>query len=242
MALLVPKIIWRRKRGKKKTLPYAFEDLSLLSESKGVSRLKTYTGFRVSLSLLCGFENQIFGEKIGTKMMASLVSSLSATPSRALSSLCWSSSTNNNNTVARAQKSTRRRSSSVSSSSFTSSGGRKKGRQNQMSFSSRHQNEKSACCVAGWSSSLLAGTPQRRRDAGVVVQAAAKSWGTSATRGSSASVEDVKKCALITAIKTPYLKSGKIDLQKYGTRARVSSHRRIVVFLFFFPHFIRIRF
>ena len=237
MALLVPKIIWRRKRGKKKTLPYAFEDLSLLSESKGVSRLKTYIGFRVSLSLLCGFENQIFGEKIGTKMMASLVSSLSATPSRALSSLCWSSSTNNNNTVARAQKSTRRRSSSVSSS-FTSSGGRKKGRQNQMSFSSRHQNEKSACCVAGWSSSLLAGTPQRRRDAGVVVQAAAKSWGTSATRGSSASVEDVKKCALITAIKTPYLKSGKIDLQKYGTR--VSSYRRIVV-VFLFPHFNTMR-
>ena len=30
-----------------------------------------------------------------------------------------------------------------------------------------------------------------------------------------ASVEEVKKCSLITAIKTPYLKSGKIDLPKY---------------------------
>ena len=29
------------------------------------------------------------------------------------------------------------------------------------------------------------------------------------------SVDEVKKCALITAIKTPYLKSGKIDLRKY---------------------------
>jgi 4-hydroxy-tetrahydrodipicolinate synthase len=28
-------------------------------------------------------------------------------------------------------------------------------------------------------------------------------------------VDEVKKCALITAIKTPYLKSGKIDLPKY---------------------------
>ena len=159
---------------------------------------------------------------------------------------CWSSSTNNNNNntvAARAQKSTRRHrsSSSVSSSSFTSSsssGGRKKGRRQMMSFSSSRQNEKKSalCCVAG-SSSLLAGTPQRR-DAGVVVQAAAKSsWGTSATRGSSASVEDVKKCALITAIKTPYLKSGKIDLQKYGTR--VSSYRRIVASSFFFRILIR---
>ena len=34
-------------------------------------------------------------------------------------------------------------------------------------------------------------------------------------RGRQASVEEVKKCSLITAIKTPYLKSGKIDLPKY---------------------------
>ena len=167
--------------------------------------------------------------------MASLVSS-SATGASRWSSLCssrrrhGSSSTNNYNVVAASR---RHRSSSVSSSS-----GRKKGRCQTMSFSSRQNREKSAswCRRVG-------------RDAGVqvVVQAAPASKtssGTSATRwgGSSASVEDVKKCALITAIKTPYLKSGKIDLQKYGTRARVSSHRRIVVFLFFFPHFIRIRF
>ena len=170
--------------------------------------------------------------------MASLVSS-SATSG---ASLCWSSlcssrrrhysSTNNNNNNVVAASRRHHRSSSVSSSS-----GRKKGRCQTMSFSSRQNREKSAwCCRVG-------------RDAGVqvVVQAAPASKtssGTSATRwgGSSASVEDVKKCALITAIKTPYLKSGKIDLQKYGTRARVSSHRRIVVFLFFFPHFIRIRF
>ena len=161
--------------------------------------------------------------------MASLVSS-SATGASRWSSLCssrrrhGSSSTNNYNVAAASR---RHRSSSVSSSS-----GRKKGRC-QTSFSSSRQNrEKSAwCCRVG-------------RDAGVqvVVQAAAsKSSGTSATHwgGSSASVEDVKKCALITAIKTPYLKSGKIDLQKYGTRA---AYRCVVVFLFFFPHFIRIRF
>ena len=180
--------------------------------------------------------------------MASLVSS-SATHHGA--SLCWSmslcssrrrrhdgsSSTNNYNNVVAASR--RHRSSSVSSSS----GGRKKGRRcHQTSFfsSSSRQNreKKSAWCLC-----------RVGRDAGVqkvVVQAAAsKSSGTSATHwggGSSASVEDVKKCALITAIKTPYLKSGKIDLQKYGTRARrivASSHRRLS---FLFPHFIRIRF
>ncbi len=170
--------------------------------------------------------------------MASLVSS-SATHHGA--SLCWSmslcssrrrrhdgsSSTNNYNNVVAASR--RHRSSSVSSSS----GGRKKGRRcHQTSFfssSSRQNREKSAWCFC-----------RVGRDAGVqkvVVQAAAsKSSGTtSATTthwggGSSASVEDVKKCALITAIKTPYLKSGKIDLQKYGTRARrivASSHRRL---------------
>ena len=171
--------------------------------------------------------------------MASLVSS-SATHHGA--SLCWSmslcssrrrrhdgsSSTNNYNNVVAASR--RHRSSSVSSSS---SGGRKKGRRcHQTSFfssSSRQNREKSAWCFC-----------RVGRDAGVqkvVVQAAASksSRTTSATTthwggGSSASVEDVKKCALITAIKTPYLKSGKIDLQKYGTRARrivASSHRRL---------------
>ena len=160
--------------------------------------------------------------------MASLVSS-SATSgaSRCWSSLCssrrrhYSSTNNNNNNVVAASRRHHRSSSSVSSSS-----GRKKGRCQTMSFSSRQNREKSAswCRRVG-------------RDAGVqvVVQAAAASKtssGTSATRwgGSSASVEDVKKCALITAIKTPYLKSGKIDLQKYGTRARrivASSHRRL---------------
>ena len=41
--------------------------------------------------------------------------------------------------------------------------------------------------------------------------------GSSDPRGNrrQASVEEVKKCSLITAIKTPYLKSGKIDLPKY---------------------------
>ena len=35
------------------------------------------------------------------------------------------------------------------------------------------------------------------------------------SKSKQALVDEVKKCALITAIKTPYLKSGKIDLQKY---------------------------
>ena len=179
--------------------------------------------------------------------MASLVSSSSATHHGA--SLCWSmslcssrrrrhdgsSSTNNYNNVVALASRRHHRSSSVSSSS----GGRKKGRRcRQTSFfssSSRQNREKSAWCFC-----------RVGRDAGVqkvVVQAAAsKSSGTtSATThwggGSSASVEDVKKCALITAIKTPYLKSGKIDLQKYGTR--VSSYRRIVASSFFFRILIR---
>ena len=164
--------------------------------------------------------------------MASLVSS-SATSGASLcwSSLCssrrrhYSSTNNNNNNVVAASRRHHRSSSSVSSSS-----GRKKGRCQTMSFSSRQNREKSAswCRRVG-------------RDAGVqvVVQAAAASKtssGTSATRwgGSSASVEDVKKCALITAIKTPYLKSGKIDLQKYGTRA---AYRRIVASSSFFSFF-----
>ena len=148
------------------------------------------------------------------------MASSSASPSVRSSAACWSwrhgssrRETNNNNVAA----STRRRSSSTSSS------GRARC---QMSSSSSRQNE-SAFVM---SSSLLATqlpnvarngrrrpSSSQRRDAGVV-QA---KWGTSATR--AASVEDVKKCALITAIKTPYLKSGKIDLQKYGTRIIVSS-------------------
>ena len=56
----------------------------------------------------------------------------------------------------------------------------------------------------------------RRRDSSIQASIHAQVFATNnKSKSEQALVDEVKKCALITAIKTPYLKSGKIDLQKY---------------------------